>query len=369
MAAGRPHVRHAELRQVLAEVLHGADPIAEVVLVDHLGESLRHRFQVAARHAAIGRKALGEHEQVARAVGQLRVAQRQKAADVGQTVLLRAHDAGVGAGEHGARDLAHASFGVARLPRLDEPGVLGEAAGIDHERYAAGAGELARRPEIGQAHRLAAERVVRHGHEHPAQLFGPVGGQHLFQPLQVDLPLEGRRPLGLERLRHRQVQHLPARRLDVGARGVEVAVGDEQPRTAAAPLLQDPHQHRLGRAALVGRDDLRQAEQLLHGPLEPKIALGAGVGLVPAHDRRPLRRTHGAGARVGEQIDRHVGGPQAEGVVGRLGEQPEPLGGRGHPDRLDRLDAERFDDRAHPSPLPARLPGAVPRRLPAGSRR
>ena len=47
-------------------------------------------------------------------------------------------------------------IGVAVLALLDEPRVLGEAAGVEEERQVVSVAHLAHRAQVGEAHRLAA---------------------------------------------------------------------------------------------------------------------------------------------------------------------------------------------------------------------
>ena len=55
-------------------------------------------------------------------------------------------------------------------------------------------------------------------------------------------------------------------------------------------------------------------------------------------------RGHGAGPRVGEQIDQHVVGMQQEKIVVRSFEKFFALSARRPANRLDTLDSERLDD-------------------------
>ena len=72
MAADRLHDRDAGAGKRLAEIRGGADPVAEVVLVDDLAEALRDRLEIAAGEAAVRGEALGEDQQVAALLGELR---------------------------------------------------------------------------------------------------------------------------------------------------------------------------------------------------------------------------------------------------------------------------------------------------------
>ena len=129
------------------------------------------------------------------------------------------------------------------------------------------------------------------------------------------LPLNGRLDLGVEGFAAGQVEGDGAAVLDVGPGGVEVAVvGNDVARFEHA-RGEDP----LGGATLVGREDVLHPGDLGDARLEALPRPAAGVALVAEHHRRPLLGGHGAGARVGEQIDAAVLGVEEEDVVvGRL---------------------------------------------------
>ena len=125
-----------------------ADAVAQVVLVEHLREPRGDRLEVAAGEAAVGREALGEDQQVARSARRQRVVVHgEEAADVGEAVLLGAASCSRRRGENISRAI---SFGVrprlARLALLDEPGVLGEAAGVEEEAACRSRSQSARTP-------------------------------------------------------------------------------------------------------------------------------------------------------------------------------------------------------------------------------
>ncbi len=65
-------------------------------------------------------------------------------------------------------------------------------------------------------------------------------------------------------------------------------------------------QDSFGGAALVRRDDVPEAGQLLDDVAEAVERPAAGVRLVALHQRAPLRGGHRAGAGVGQQIDQDV---------------------------------------------------------------
>jgi hypothetical protein len=353
MAADRPHARHTGLDQRLAEIGGRADPVAQVVVLDDLLQALRHRLQVAACQPAVGREALGEDEHGAAPLGPLVGVHGQPAADVGQGVLLAAHRHSVSQGGHLADDVGNGGIGVTILALLDEPGILGEAAGVQEQRQAVSVADLAHGSEVGQRHRLSATGVVRDRDEHHRDVVDAALPDQGLQRIGVHVALEGMDRRGRSSLRDHQVDRLCTAELDVGAGGVEVRVRrDDLARTA-----DDAEQDLLRRPALVGGDDVAEWPQLGHR-LEEAVPRGrACVRLVAALDARPLLGRHRAGPRVGEQVDEHVGGVEVKQVVaGRLQVRLALVDG-GHPDRLDALDPERLDDRAPALHAPPMVPG------------
>ena len=113
---GRLQDRDAGALQSVAEVGRGTDPVPEVVVVDRLLESLGDRLQVAPGEAAVRREAFGEDQEVAAAIRQRVVVQREPAADVGERILLRAHRHPVGERGHLADDVGDRDVAVTRFP-------------------------------------------------------------------------------------------------------------------------------------------------------------------------------------------------------------------------------------------------------------
>ena len=192
-------------------------------MVDHLAQALGDRFQVAPRQAAVGGEPLGEDEQVAALLGEVVVVQRQPAADVGQAVLLGAHRHAVGQRRHLPHDVGDRSLGVAGLALADEPGVLGEAAGVEEQRHLVAIAERPHAAQVLQRHGLTAAGVVGDGHEHRGHVGGPLR-QEGVEAIEVHVPLERVHRGRVEPLRDHEVDGLRSCRLDVGPRGVEVGV-------------------------------------------------------------------------------------------------------------------------------------------------
>ena len=311
----------------------------EVVVVDDLAEALRDGLEVAPGEPAVGREALGQDEHVATRLGERVVVEREPAADVGEPVLLGAHRHPVGERGHVADDVRDRPVRLAGLAGLDEPGVLGEPAGVEEERLPVPVADGPDGPQVLERDRLAAARVVGHGHEHDRDVRAARGQQRL-ERVGVHVALERMERGRVAALGDDEVDRLGAGRLDVGAGGVEVGVV----RDDLARPADDREQDLLGGPALVGRDDVAERPQLLDRLEEREPRRRAGVRLVAVLDGRPLVAAHGAGPRVGQQVDQDVLGVEREQVQpGRL-DGGLALGAGRDADGLDGVDAEGLDD-------------------------
>ena len=123
--------------------------------------------------------------------------------------------------------------------------------------------------------------------------------QRHAQLAEVEVPLE-RVPLveSPERVAH-QVDGHGASLFDVGLGGVEVRVVEDDVSRFEMQLHQDV----FGGAPLVRGHDVSKPRDLLDRALQDVEALRPDVRLVPAHERRPLLRAHGAAAAVRSQVD------------------------------------------------------------------
>ena len=136
--------------------------------------------------------------------------------------------------------------------------------------------------------------------------------------------------------------------LDVRAGCVEVDVIGH----VIAGVEEVRHEDQFGAAPLVGREDVLEAEDLLHRLLEAREAGAAGVSLVTVHQRRPLEVAHRARAAVGQQVDEDVLAAQVEQVevrgaerllAFRAADQPDRRGGPGGSRPACRHGAPRSD--------------------------
>ncbi len=196
---------------------------------------------------------------------------------------------------------------------------------------------------IGQRDRLAAARVVGHGQHHQRNAVRAFRADQRFQRFDVEVAFEIQAGLRVGGLGYGQIDRPRAGEFDIRARGVEVRIR----RNDLARLAGHREQDALGRAALVRRNHVPEAGQIVHHPLQPEEAFAAGVGLVAAHHRRPLLRGHGAGAGIGEQIDQDIARFDEEQVVAGTGQETLALIRRRIVERLDALDAEGLDDGLH----------------------
>ena len=191
---------------------------------------------------------------------------------------------------------------------------------------------------------LAAAGVVGHGQhdQRHAGFFVPALWIKSFERGNVHVALEGMLQAGLAALGDDEIDRLGADELHVGAGGVEVrVVGDD-----IAFLAHHAEENALGGAALVGRDDVLVAEDILNGSAELLEAAAAGITLVAFHHGGPLVGGHGASAGIGEQVDEDIVGGQKKEVVVRGAEQLLALRAGRPVNGLDALDAKGFDDGA-----------------------
>ena len=334
MPARRPHERDPGGVESLPQRLNLTDPKLQVALVEHLLQAAGNGLEVPASETAIGREALDQDEHVLELLEQALVPHGDETADVGQAVLLRAHRAAVAGVEHVGRDLADAAMRLPGLPLLDEPRVLGKPTGVEEERNSVAPTDLGHGADVGQAHRLAAARVVGHGQHRHRHRFPAVGGQKAVQAVEVDVALERVQHVGVTPLTDHQVHRLSTVHLDVCPGGVEVVVR----RDLLARRDEGAEEQVLGHAALVRGDDEGKAGEVLHHAAKMVKVTSPGVGLVTQHQAGPLVIGHGRGAGVGQEVDEDVLRRNGEDVVAGLLETPSPGVPIRQADRLHHLD-------------------------------
>ena len=276
-------------------------------------------------------------------LGEPAVIGAKHAADVGEGVLLGRERAAVGEGEHLPRDAFRLPVAIAGLAELDEPRVLGEAARVEVKRDAVLPRRCAHGLKVRHGNGLAAAGVVGDGHHDQRDALATVRGDELLQRGHVHAAFEIQARLGVGRFRQGQVDSLGAGELDVGPCRIEVRIV----RHYVAGAAHHGEEDALGRAALVGRDHVAEAGEILDRRVEPVETLGAGVGFVAAHHGAPLVRAHGAGAGVGQQVNQNVPRAKQKQVIAGLRQEPLALLARGAPHQFHGLDAEWLDDGLH----------------------
>jgi hypothetical protein len=193
--------------------------------------------------------------------------------------------------------------------------------------------QLVRAAHVLERHGLTAAGVVGQRQHHEWDPAGVLRETPL-EPAQVHVPLEGVASLRLLPLRDDEIHRDAAVDLDIGARRIEVRVVGHD----VAGLQDGREQEVLRDTSLVGRDDVRETEDLADGPVEMIEVAASGVGFVSAHQPRPLRVGHRGGSRIRQQVDVDVLGGDAEDVVAGLHQSGLPLGASDAPDRLDDFD-------------------------------
>ena len=200
--------------------------------------------------------------------------------------------------------------------------------------------DCAHRANVRNGDRLPTAGVVRDGHEDHRHVAGAFG-EELLERADVHVPFERVHRSRLAPLRNEEIHRFRPCCFDVRARRVEVrVVGND-----LAGARDDREENALRRAALVRRDDVAERKELLHRLEETEPRRRPRVALVPVLDRGPLVARHGAGPRIGQEIDEHVLGAEREEVVSSVADLAAALVLGRHAQRLDRVDAEGLDDR------------------------
>ena len=193
-------------------------------------------------------------------------------------------------------------------------------------------------PQVFHRNWLPACAVVGHSHHPQRHLISAGALEKGFQLRHIHVSLEGedRRRIG-GRLGH-QILGGCAACQNVGLRRIEVHIG----RDGLARLKHQGAQDALGRTSLVGGNEMCESEDLSDRLVQPIEGASAGIGFVAGHHGAPLAVAHGAGARVGQQVNVDILRPETEKVVACLMEGHPALLTARQADAFDHLDAEGF---------------------------
>ena len=165
-AAGRLDYGHALSGDVTAQVGRRGDAIFQIFRLQDFFQTNGDRLQVATGQAAIGRESFGENQEVGFLFGQAAVVGTQESADVGEGIFFCGEGAAVRQGEKFLGDFAGGQVRITGLILFDEPGIFGEAAGVEIERDSVALSHFADGFNIRHGDWLAAARIVGDGDHH-----------------------------------------------------------------------------------------------------------------------------------------------------------------------------------------------------------
>jgi hypothetical protein len=173
---------------------------------------------------------------------------------------------------------------VAGFALVDEPGVLGESAGVEEQRHAVLVAQRPHAAQVLERDGLAAAGVVGDRDEDDRDHLAAVFAEECLERVEVHVALERVQRRRVAALGDHQVDGGGAGVLDVGAGGVEVGVVRHDLARTADRREEDV----LRRSTLVGGDHVLEREQVLDALEEAEPRRRPGIALVAALDRGPL---------------------------------------------------------------------------------
>ena len=149
-------------------------------------------------------------------------------------------------------------------------------------------GNTRRFPDIFQAHRLSAPRIIGdRGHDTRDRI--PVLCKKCFQPFKIHVALEGMQILRIRALPDHQIMGQRPRSLDIAPRRVKMRIGGDM-----LPLPPDQgKQDGFRRPSLMGGNDVLEIHQVPHRLFKAQKGRRTGIAFIATHDRGPLFRAHG----------------------------------------------------------------------------
>ena len=311
--ARRQHHGHAVVVELPGEIVDELRALAEILHVERLVESLRHRLHRAHVDAAIGEEALVERDVLHHLLCIFGILRRDDAA-LGETQLAGGEIDDVEMVGKEVVDFPWLHKLAARLTGLHEIYVVLEQGSVEHRLHAHLMADVGDGEHILQRHGLAANEVGARLHTHERHPVGSYLLDALAQVLQVEVALEGVVALGEQALGVDQLLHGAAETGDVCLGRGEVEVHQRHHAGLHERLGEDV----LAGSSLVGGQHVLRAEHLLHSRLHAVEGLGAGIGIVGLHHRPELQIGHGVHTRVGEHVHVNILVLQEEGVVACL---------------------------------------------------
>jgi len=221
---------HASRLKDIPEVAGVALAVIEVIRVDPFVHSLGNGFKITPGKPAVGDKALMDDQFLGDPELQFLIPQPDETADIDDGVLLGAHGAAVSIGEHLPDDFRDGLFRIVLISLLDEPGILGKAAGVDEKGDAVFVINLPGLANVVHGDGLTGGRIVGDGDHPQGDILRADFIDESFQPFEVHIPLERQVDSGIFCLRDDEVHRVGTDLGDICLSGVKVAVvGDVLP--------------------------------------------------------------------------------------------------------------------------------------------
>ena len=133
MTAGRLDDRGAGKLDNSPEILYLADPIRKIILVEHFLQSGRHRVDITSRHSPVRRKAFDYYHQFDNSLLQFFIVESDKAAHIGQTVLLGRHQRPIDIREHLLSDFLDTLFFESGFVAFDKVRIFGKTSAVEEK--------------------------------------------------------------------------------------------------------------------------------------------------------------------------------------------------------------------------------------------
>ncbi len=330
-AAGGLDHRHAVVVQFLHQVGDELRTLADVFHIEGLVKADGHGLHRTDLHAAVGEEALVERHELHHLVGELLVVGGDDAA-AGEAEFAGGEVDDIETVCQHVVDLLGGHELAARLAGLHEVDVVLQQGSVENALDAEFVADVRDGKHVLQAHRLAADEVGAGLHAHEGDLLRTVVLDGLAEGLEVEVALERVIRLRDETLLVHQLDHFAAQAGDVRFGGGEVEIHQRDHARLHVGLREDV----LRGAALVGRQDVLRAEDLLDGGLDAVEGLGSGVGIIGDAHRGDLLVGHTVHARVRDHIEIDVLVLEEEGVVSGFLDGLEAL--------FDREQGEFLDD-------------------------
>lgn len=283
VTTSRPLIWNAELIEPLGKVGNLLDPGLKVVELGVLIETDSKGVHVSAGHTTIGEVTFIADAEALRTLVPLFNAGSDETTHVDDGVLLGTHGHTIGVLVHFPDDFLDCLVLVALFTDLDEVRVLGKPGAVEDDWLLVLVADGTDIAQVLHGNWLATSGVVCDCDNDEWNAIA-VLLENLLQFRWVDVALEWNFELRVLGLVNCAVDCVSLAGFDVAFGRVEVGVA----WNVVAFLHKVAEENVFGGTALVGWEDVLEAEELLDHFLEVEEGAGAGVGLVTHHDASPL---------------------------------------------------------------------------------